>query len=94
MNNWNFTDKNKFPPQGEEVVVSDGRIYDIAWYNHNEHKWIKAVKGGMIIFDYFEPIMWKPVWYRKPSEAYISPKKVKGISFIKRREKMPISSLK
>lgn len=36
-------DYKTFPPEGEDVLVSDGKNYDVAWYlMSSEYAWMKT----------------------------------------------------
>ena len=64
---WNIIDEeadDTFPPEGEEVLVSDGFNYDVAWYiRSGEYKWLKSNVIRDITFDFksFVPIKWKSI---------------------------------
>lgn len=53
--------KDTFPPEGIEVLISDGENYDVAYYlRSGEYKWIKVKVKDDDIEDFlqFVPTMW------------------------------------
>lgn len=60
--NWNvISDKESFPPEGIEVLISDGINNDVAYYVRSyPPKWVKVnIKEDNISdFIQFVPIMW------------------------------------
>lgn len=58
----NFEDE--LPPEGVEVLVTDGIHYDVAWYlMSGEYIWRKNIleKDDVIEFTAFTPIKWKEI---------------------------------
>ncbi len=64
---WVEFDENNsetYPSEGEEVLVTDGKNYDVAWYiMSSEYKWLKCniEKDTSDDFTYFIPKKWKTI---------------------------------
>lgn len=56
--------KDTYPEEGVEVVVSDGKHYDVAWYlRSGEYKWVKTCLRIDTLYDFsdFKPTHWAPI---------------------------------
>lgn len=53
-----------YPPEGVDVLVSDGENFDIAWYiMSGEYKWLKTHIFDDDCYDFtsFIPTKWRPI---------------------------------
>jgi len=54
----------ELPPEGEEVLVSDGCYYDVCYFvKSGEYKWMKVDLINDDVFDFkaFIPTKWKKI---------------------------------
>lgn len=55
--------EDTYPPEGIEVLVTDGTRYDVAWYVVQENMWVKTnvAKDDLEAFKNFKPTHWAPI---------------------------------